>query len=350
MALSKINYPPAVLSYVQNALQIAFLGEIQFVCGALSGAPTGRGYHEELLKWGVPEAHIHTKLSTAEAAMFADRNDVACVMPGLYTETESIGWDKAHTHIVGMGGPNTRGHYRTSSASDMGNTIIHTVTANVAEVINVTGENCQFHNIHIHNEGSHANNVAALNINGYGFYGKNLTIRGATGQLAIVDADAGSLYVNGDADYATFENCTIGHNTYSYGTRDTEGSGHLVFPSTGGVQNVYFRDCYFQLRSETSTVGLVRFAAKACVGRDLIFERCLFTNFYSNYAAELATVFVYEAGQAVHTTNIVLVDCTAMGFNKWQNINQTDQISGNMPDADDGGGLTTQLSDAAAAG
>ena len=289
-------------------------------------------------------ARIFTTPTLAEDSMVAYRNDVMLVMPGKYTQTASLSWDKAHTHLIGLGGPNTMGHYRTSSENDRRNTLIHTVTTEVAETINLTGPNCQFHNVHIHNEGSHASNVAALKVNGYGFYAKNSTFRGATGTDALTAVEAGSVYLHTDADYCLFENCVMGHNTYSAGVKTGVASGHLVFSvgtAVAGPQNGRFKDCLFQLRSQTVTAGLVRLAGTPPAGgnmadRDWIFDNCLFTNIWVSWQDQCNAVFV---GVPSSTCNIILRGCTAVGFDEWQDLDLSNMIVADMPVVDSGGGL-----------
>ena len=292
----------------------------------------------------VDGAHIHHDFKAGEDALTADRNDCLLVYPGRYTEITSTAWDKAHTHLIGLGGPNAMGHYRTSSENDRGNTLIHTVTTEVAEVINVTGKNCQFHNIHVHNEGSHASNVAALKLNGYGFQTKNCTYRGATGTDALTAVEAGSVYLHTDADYCLFENCNLGHNTYSAGVKSGVASGHLVFSvgtAVAGPQNGKFKGCHFQLRSQTVTAGLVRLAGTPPAGgnmadRDWLFEDCLFTNIWVSWQDQCNAVFV---GVPSSTCNIILRRCTAVGFDEWQDLDLSNMIVADMPVVDSGGGL-----------
>jgi len=124
-------------------------------------------------------------------------------------------------------------------------------------------------------------------------------------------------------------------------------SGHLVFSSgaTSGPQNTYFKRCYFQLRAEATNVGLVRFSGGGCVDRDVIFEHCLFTNFWTNNADRCASVF-YNTIAGVQAANVVLRGCTARGFDEWQITDLGGAgcqfIECDMPGADLDGGLAQQ--------
>lgn len=326
------------------------IGEIKYLAPAVSATSQ---YRTRAQQDGVDDDDLFTNLAAAYAGIVADRNDIILAFPGTYTAIASQAWNKRATHLLGLGGPNTTGHFRTSSASDMSNVQIHTVTAQVAETINVTGGNCQMHNVLIHNEGSHATNYAALKVNKYGFYGKNLHIRGATGELAMADKNCASLYVHTDADYLMMENCIIGHNTYTYGARDAALSGVVNFSCgvTAGPQNGIFKDCYFPVRAETSTVGAVRWSSTSCADRDWIFENCLFTNFWSNYAGSLAAVFKMDINPPI-TSNFILRRSACIGFDEWveAGADHVPVIMGDMSITDSGGGVMRQQTQTVYAG
>lgn len=296
-------------------------------------------------QWFDPDK-FGTDISTVFGLMTAGRGDTMIAMPGKYTETASLAWNKAHTHLIGFGGP-VQGHYRTASLSDMSNVLIHNATANVASVINITGENCQFHNVQIHNEGNHANNVAAVIVDKFGCFFKGVNFRGATATLPLAEAACGSLQIDGAGHYATFEDCWIGHNTYSAGVKTGAYSGHLIF-SEGFPQNGRFTRCRFQLRSQTSTVGLVRFSQSVSADREWLFEDCSFDNFYADHAAELDAVFVYAPAASPQTSNFNMKNCQASGFNEWTVKNwggavAERQVRGSMAVPSKGGGLVISL-------
>ena len=318
------------------------IGELFYVAPAASSSSQ---FRTQLQSMDIDDNNLDTTLATAEDKCVAYRNDVVLAMPGTYTAVASQSWSKAHTHLMGLGGPNVTGHFRTSSASDMRNVQFHTVTAQVAEVINVTGGNCQMHNVLIHNEGSHATNYAALKVNKFGFYGKNLHLRGATGELAMADKNCASLYVHTDADYLMMERCVIGHNTYTYGARDAALSGVVNFSCgvTAGPQNGIFRDCYFPVRAETTTVGAVRWSSTSCADRDWIFENCLFTNFWANYANDLAAVFKMDINPPI-TSRFILRNCDCIGFAEWveAGADHVPVVVANMPPYDSGAVMRQQ--------
>ena len=221
-SLSKISYPPALLSWLANILQIGFLGEIQFVVPAAAG---NNGYRQELWKWGVPTSHMHLTVIAAEAAMFADRNDVVCIYPGNVLEAATIDWDKAHTHIVGLGGANTNGgSYRS---------YIYSTDTGIAETLHVEGRACQFHNFAVANYGNHASCEAGVLVDAEATTWKNVCIQGNINANQSQDADCCSLKLDTDASMCLFENCVIGSNVNAVRTGVNSGQLHFVSLTTG---------------------------------------------------------------------------------------------------------------------
>lgn len=333
---------PAVLSWLMSTLQLGpGIGDVHYLVGV------DTQYYSWLRdELKVHSSKIHHTLAAGEDALTAARNDVLLAYPGKYTQTTELAWDKAHTHLVGMGGP-VQGHWRTSTESNMANVLFHTDTANVGAVINVTGAYSQFHNFQAHNEGDDADNLTAVIADKHGCYYSKVNFRGATSATAKDDVDCGSLQIDGAAHYNTFKDCVIGHNTYSGGTRDTAYSGHLVI-SEGYSQNLRFKDCQFYLRSETAEVGLVRFAQSVSADRTWLFEDCTFDNFYADHAGVLDAVFVYAPAVSPQTSNFILKDCVASGFGEWTVKNwggaaASRQIRGSMAVPSKGGGLVISL-------
>lgn len=335
--IQKDNLDASLVQWIMSTTGLGpGIGEVFYVAPATS---TTSLYKNQLEKMGILQANMFATPTAAYAAMSANRNDIMLVMPGKYTQTESLTWDKAHTHMLGLGGPNQMGHWRTSSEYDKRNVVLNTVTEEVAENINITGENCQFHNIMVVNEGDNAANLAAVKVNKHGCYFKNVHFLGNVKSSQIAEVEAASLYIHTYADYCMFDSCIIGGNTY-VGTRTGVASGQLTFSSPDGVtgpSNGMFKDCLFWSRSNTAEVGIIRFSTTVCINRDWIFDNCLFTNHSPNYAVQLAGVFV---GTGTHTANVILRNgCTAVECDEWQTMDYLSLIVADMPVVDSGGGL-----------
>ena len=123
------------------------IGNIKYLVPNTSSTSQFRNILQEN---NTPDADMFTTLASAEAAMEAYQNDVLLVMPGLYTESAETDWDKAWTHMIGLGGPNTYGEYAEP------NCVIRTTGTSVVNTLDVTGQLCQFHNVTFNNYGANA--------------------------------------------------------------------------------------------------------------------------------------------------------------------------------------------------
>lgn len=338
--IKKRNLDNSLIQWIMTQTSLGpGIGKIQYVMPTTS---TTAKYASMMKDNGIAGGDVNSTLLAAEGKLDSYRNDIVLAFPGKYTAVLEHAWDKAHTHILGLGGPNMGGHWRTTTENDMRNVLFHTATASLASVINITGENCQFHNIQVQNEGAAADSYAAVIVDKFGFYAKNVSFRGATGATAVDTADCCSLRMDGAGHFPLFENCIIGHNTYSAGARAAAYGGHLQFWE-GYPQNGRFNHCLFTLRSETAECGLVRFKQQYSADRTWIYDNCIFENFYPGYAAQLDAVFVYAPGVSPQTSNHLLHNCACNGFNEWSVADiygvGFKQIVGSMPVASVGGGI-----------
>lgn len=313
---------PAVLAWLMGTLQIGpGIGDVHFV---VKEASAYYSWLRDDLK--MPAAKIHHTVTAGEDALTASRNDVLCVYPGAYDETAEIAWDKANTHLVGLGGPNVGGDWSEP------NVVIYSDGTSVASVITVTGQNCQFHNAVVSNYGNNAACLTAFTLNKYGCVFKNMAFQGV--MTAGVDdvVAAASLYIGGNAHYPIFENCIIGQDVWD--EREGANSGQLRFTGTTQPNGGVFRNCRFLSRSNTVTVAMVALPANGACGRSWVFDNCHFCNLHTSFT-NLNQVFYLNdsAGQV-----ITLKDCCAQGFDEWQDADNS-RLMSNMPIADDNGGI-----------
>ena len=281
-------------------------------------------------KWGVLP-------STVEGLMTAGRNDTLVIMPGAYTETASLTWDKANTHMIGFGGPHIRCDYSQPVVH------IHTTTANVAATmtLDTTGTTCQFHNVGFSNNGADADNLAAVKVNGRNATFKNCTFMGIMNSTQMAAVACHSLGIHSYASGYYFENCVIGSTQWG-GARTTDNQGQLSFTNTSGwpkPTNGKFYKCLFESQSETAEVPMVRFAHMNCLDRLHTFERCTFYNFSNNWTNTCKEVFMY---QGVVTNCIQLKDCVCIGYDEWQTLDYGTMFQSNMPVATTGGGIAIE--------
>lgn len=310
------------------------IGEIFYVAPASSSTSQ---YRTQLQSMGINDERIYTSPATAFADMVAYRNDVMLVMPGAYALTSELAWNKANTHMIGLGGPHSLGDYYEP------NVVIYTATSAVNYVINLTGGNCQFHNVAIQNAGNSATNYAAVIVNKYGSYWKNVSLMGQMDATTAATAVCGALYIHTDGHTPIFEDCMIGQDVWS--VRSGANGGVIRF-SGSQPNDGQFRNCTIKSISSTATCAAVAVASGTGIGRGWEFVNCRFTNF-SDAATQMNQVFYGPSTSAwwpVHLHN-----CYAHGYDRWTDETSY-RIFGTMPVADDGGGLAIALDETVAGG
>ena len=267
-------------------------------------------------------------------ATTAYRNDVLLVAPGAHALTAELDWTKSNTHLVGMAGPNALSDYSEPGVS------IYTITANVAQTVDLTGNYCQFRGANFTNNCDDADNLAAFNVNGYGAYFKNCSFHGIMGSTQGSTVVCASLYIDSLGSGYRFDDCVIGQNQWVVRTGALQ--GHVRYINTSGTSsaNGRFNDCTFLSASETVTSAMVAIPHVLATDRFHLFNRCVFTNFSVNWGIRLNQVF-YNAG-AMQTTDILLKDCAAYGFDEWQDSDLGTMYESNMPVATVGGGLAKE--------
>jgi len=320
---------PMTLAWLMGTLQIGpGIGDVHFVCGV----------DTQYYSWlrddlRMPVSQIHHTVTAAEDACVASRNDVVLVYPGAYDEAAEIDWDKAQTHLVGLGGPNAWGDYSEPAVC------IYTDTTAVAQVLDVTGQNCQFHNFVVGNFGNNTGNLAALKLNKYGCYFKNVGFHGCNTAGSDGVTAAAALYIHDNGSYPVFDDCVIGQNCWDIRTAANSGILRFTGSSAGGSGpwNGTFNRCKFLSRAETATVAIVALPQNYSCQGVWTFNDCLFSNFWTNHADNLNQVF-YDNDGATHS--IVLHNCTAVGVDEWQDADAGNNwIGADMPIVGVGGGL-----------
>ncbi len=279
----------------------------------------------------IGEALVHHTLADGYNELTANRNDVLLVTPGTYTQTAELAWAKDYTHLIGLGGPNTRGDHSLPGVT------FYTSTVQVAETIDITGDRCQFHNFFVGNGGDHALNVGAVNVDGWGNYFKGVNFMGIIADNQVTAVAAGSLLIDRLGHFPIFEDCTIGQNNWNVRTQANQGHLRFVGTTAPAPQNGLFRRCTFLSRSDTATVAMVAIPANTSIDRLWTFENCVFSNVGTDNANNLNQVF-YDASS--DAWNIVLKECAAIGIDEWQDANRGHNwIGSTMPIVGLGGGL-----------
>jgi len=333
--IKKRNLDPSLVQWIMTESGLGpGIGEIKYVAPAASATSQ---FRTQLNAMGVSEADMFTLPSLAEAAMSGYRNDVMLVSPGAFAETASIGWDKPWSHIIGLGGPNVGGDYSEPGCA------IYTSTANVAEVLNITGQNSRFINMIINNVGADADNVAAVKLNNYGCHFKSCHIAGTMAATQAAAVLACSLKIMYAGMYPIFDNCIIGHDVWT--TRTGANQGVILFnDATGQVNGGRFNNCDILSVCETATGAFMSVVGSNVVGRGWVFDNCVFNNYTTGTTMNQA--FYQSASNSIGDRGVMLKDCilNTKGCDAWQDSNYGN-IYGNQPLSAATGGLVVEVSD-----
>jgi len=303
------NLSASLRQWLMSTLQLGpGIGDVHYLVENASA------FHVRLLDSRIDSAHIHTSLVAGEDALVTNRNDVLLAFPGTYTETAKTTWDKSSTHLIGLGGPIQR---TPAVAGTKGAVYFTSTTVGLTELLLISGHYNQFHGF-----GAYlpvAAGVATINIQGRVNRLKDLYIRdgdnatqlasGVLGYALQIDPSA-----SGYGNNNLIEDCHIGE---SRNTTRTAG-GQILFGLTGvaaaGQQNE-FKRCFIQGRAETAGCYAVKVSGNACVDRHILWEDCVFYNFWENLANTLLTVFSDDCGS---THLHMLTGKTAQyGFTAW---------------------------------
>ena len=343
--IKKRNLDSSLIQWIMTVTGLGpGVGELVWVAPAASSSSQFRTQLES--NQGIEE-DIQTTATAAYAKLVNHRNDVMLVMPGAYDEAASIDWAKDNTHLIGLGGPNTRADYSEK------NVVIYTDTAAVDYTIHLTGDHCIFKNIGINNAGANEGNFSPLYVNGYGNYFENVGLIGNMTAQQLADDDCASLHIGTNAHNCKWINCDIGEDCW--GARSAAYSGQVSFIGSnpnGGL----FQDCYFRSSSVTATVAMITVykgaAGTTHIGRGWVWKNCVFHNWGGSNAGSPTTlnqVFELDATSGHGTTYpILLHNCSAIGFDEWTDNDSPVKVYGTMPEAVDGGGLVKQLTDTVA--
>lgn len=325
--IKKRNLDNSLIQWIMTVTGLGpGIGEIHYLAPAVSATSQ---YRSTLNNMHVEDADLHTSLANSYAAVEGYRNDVILMLPGNSIETAGLAWEKHNTHLLGLGGPNTRG-------GDYGPFILTTDTA-VVEVIDITARRCQFQNVAIGNFGNNLAAKAAVTVDGHGNYFKNVQFSGNLYAAQSQQQDCCSLRIDDDASMSLFEDCIIGTNVNA--TRNQASSGQLLFVGTTGPNGGKFKNCEFLSRAETLTVPMVRINATAAIDRMWLFDNCVFNNFWTNWADKCYSVFDFTP--SVQTCSILLHNCASFGYDEWQTGNTPGgPVVITMPGADLDGGLS----------
>jgi len=309
------------------------IGEIRYVAPAASATSQ---YRTQLQTNGVDDDDLHTTLALGEDKLVAYRNDVLLAMPGAYLETASLAWDKANTHIIGLGGPNMWGDHVEP------NVCFYTTGVAVAHVLDITGQNCIFINLNFQNGGANAACVSAVKINKYAAYFKSCRIAGNIVSAQNASANCCSLWIAEAGMYPVLIDCQIGQDVW--GNRTTANAGVIKYETTSGASagrpnGSDFINSRILSVGDDSNCAMVRVTAATAIGRGHRFDNSIFSHFDGAAAgAKDLTRAFYTPSTAVQKDIIHLHNCMGIGITEWQD-DDDDVVWADMPITGLGGGL-----------
>lgn len=326
------NLDPSLKQWIMAQTHLGpCIGDLFYVCKADSSTSH---YRDALEKMGVTD--FYTTVTAALADTTAYRNDIILVAPGAYDEAASLTWSKANTHMIGLGGPNSLGDYSEP------NVCVYTDTASVAQVLDITGQNCMFINLNIENSGANAANVAAVKVNKYAAYFENCRIAGNMVSAQNASANTCSLWIAEAGMYPIFRNCQIGQDVW--GNRTTANGGVIKYETTSGASagrpnGSDFINCRIVSVGDDVECCMVRVTAATAIGRGHRFDNCIFSHFDGAAAGskDLTRAF-YTPSTAVQKDIIHLHNCMGIGITEWQD-DDDDVVWADMPITGLGGGL-----------
>lgn len=283
----------------------------------------------------IDPAYIHYTPINGYNALTANRNDVLLVYPGTYTVPTTLTWNKAQTHMIGVGNPTWR---------QGGKIRIQSTVVGATATVDVTASGVFFGGFNISQNGAFTACVTALRLSSTYFSAKQLDLRGHLQATIATTAGTSSLeFASGTSlgFASTFEDCNIG--TSSGSARGAIKNGVIYFATANaGPGYVEFKGCRILSRSSSTTPTMVFAPIVLSYDRYGLFEDCLFYNFSAGQAYPLTSAF-YVTSASSGSGTFVLRKSTAVGIDEWQDSDQGNPIvTTDMPITGVGGGLVRQ--------
>ena len=216
--------------------------------------------------------------------------------------TDEMTWAKHNITVVGLGSGsmfNQRAGIRNGAhvaGADSNNALVY--------LINVTGHNNLFQNMHFINNGDSAVALGSVRVTGARNHFVNCHIVGANNATPGAVTTANDLYLIGSEN--TFDRCTFGIN--NSGIREAANGEILMVGAQG--QN-FFNDCVILSQSATEGKGAIKVSGAATFGGWTFFRNCTFVNWLSGAITANTSLVI---GDAQNNCGIILDRCGFVGF------------------------------------
>ena len=178
------------------------------------------------------------------------------------------------------------------------------ITTYVTHLIEVSGDNNSFYNVHMFAGGANALEVGCLKVSGNRNYFGRCSFIGAGHATPAATTGAYDLFLNGAAEN-TFEGCTFGSDTIIRAAAN----GNIKYDSLCG-KNKFF-DCDIYSYSETAGHGAINSVDATSMQGVEVFSRCRIINWKPNGAGALTAAVI---GTAPTSGHFLFDSCTFFGY------------------------------------
>ncbi len=191
--------------------------------------------------------------------------------------------------------------FTEETAVSAGATVIDTY---LTHLIDISGNNNSFVNIHFVNEGSNVLSLGGIIISGQRNYFGNCHVLGGLHATPAAETDTYDLFLNAGAEN-TFEACTFGSTTINRAAAN----GNIKYDGTAR-RNV-FVDCTILSQSATAGKGAIQIVDTAGLDGVEQYIRCRIINWKPNGAGSLTAAVI---GSVPTSGHLLFDSCTFFGY------------------------------------
>lgn len=239
---------------------------------------------------------------TAYGKCVTGRGDGICVLSGGTTTanttsylTSALTWSKNNITVFGVSAP-TRFAQRARIANDTTDGLA------LAHLIDVSGYDNRFYNIHMGNFGT--TGTGCLRVTGERNYFGRVHLIGGGGVTTASIADM-DLYLSGNEN--TFEDCVLGSDTFNKGNY----AGFEVELAGNGARNRFYHCEFIAYRSAGTTAGMIKLTGGNAIVRHVLFDDCVFLMYRDGDGATEVAIVI---GTIPNNGFVLFRHCSAVGF------------------------------------
>lgn len=311
--------------------------------GATSAATTS--YQKKTLAWaknGITVVGIAAPVGIFGRARVANlevttpaNETIAHAAHAITRETGSFvtdGWIVGMTGVTVDSGSNNGATFTITAVAALSLTISETfnvqakasvgscvMTSYIADLIEVSGDNNRFHNLHVGNFSSHALSLGGLKVSGNRNYFGNCHVIGAGHATPGAVATARDLLLD-TAEEAVFEGCFFGTDTILKAAANAE----IVVD--GDCKRIRFLDCEILCYSATAGKGALKSVDATAWSGVLLFDRCRFSMWNENGMGTDDDGDSWFIGTAPTSGCVWLNASAELGWAAWDSVAGNDRV------------------------